>query len=193
MKIFNLLVLYSIAILFPAMGYGEDTNLVVRDAWIREAPPNAVALAGYMMMENQSNNEQSLIGATSDSFGNIMIHRTVQEGGMARMKHQKAVVIPAKGSVTFAPNSYHLMLMNPGQSLRSGYQVTIKLFFSNDSTLSIDFEVRDGVPGKKGESQMKCGAGKCGGSSKGGMKCGAGKSGASKGGMKCGAGKCGGM
>jgi copper(I)-binding protein len=179
-KAFNLLVLYSIAILFPAIGYAEDTSLVVSDAWIREAPPNAVALAGYMIMENPSNKELSLVSATSDSFENVMIHRTVHEGGMARMKHQKAVAVPANKTITFEPNGYHLMLMNPKQPVRAGDQISVNLILADDSKIKVGFDVRKGAPEKGG---MKCGAGKCG----------AGKSGGSKGGMRCGAGKCGGM
>gem|GEM_PF-572144 len=183
MKSLNLFVFYCVAVLFPAMSYGADTNVVVRDAWIREAPPNAVALAGYMTMENPSDQEQSLVSATSDSFGEVMIHRTVHEGGLARMIHQDAVAIPAKGKVSFEPNSYHLMLMKPVSSLSDGDKVAIKLIFSNDSTLDVTFDVRGNMMGKKGMSEMKCAAGKCGG----------GKCGGGKGAMKCGAGKCGGM
>ena len=192
MKALNLLVFYCMAVLFPAIGYATDSNLIVRDAWIREAPPNAVALAGYMTMENASDKEQSLVGATSESFGEVMIHRTVFEDGLARMIHQDAVAIPAKGKVSFEPNSYHLMLMKPVSALRSGDKVAIKLIFSNDSTLNITFDVRGNMPGEKGMSEMRCGVGKCGGG-KGAMKCGNGKCGGGKGPMRCGAGKCGGM
>jgi len=190
-KIFNFLALYCLAFLFPVMSYGADANLIVRDAWIREAPPNAVALAGYMTMENPSGKEQSLVNATSDAFGNVMIHRTVHEDGMAKMKHQEAVTIPAKGSVKFEPNGYHLMLMNPKQPVRADDQISVNLILADDSQVKVGFDVRGNMPAKKGEQIMRCGAGKCGGS-KDSMKCGAGKCGGSKGGMKCGAGKCGG-
>lgn len=151
--------------LLPGIAYCADNAITVRNAWIREAPPNAFSLAGYMVMENPSDKEQLLISATADIFESVMMHRTVHESGMARMKHQKVVPIPAKGETIFEPNSYHLMLMKPKKSLRAGDQVSINLIFADGSQLAVSFEVRKGSPMKGGKSEMKCGG-------KGGMKCG---------------------
>ncbi|TNF92105.1 MAG: copper chaperone PCu(A)C [Gammaproteobacteria bacterium] len=168
-------ILFVVITLFPVIAYSADNGITVRDPWIREAPPNAVALAGYMVLENPSDKEQSLVDATSDAFGSVMIHRTVHEGGMARMKHQNAVSIPAKGNTAFEPDGYHLMLMKPRQALQAGAQVPVELIFANGSQLSITFEVRKGMPKKGGMREMKCGGGmKCGGKNSGkeGMRCG---------------------
>lgn len=172
MRMNTLRILFIAITLFPAIAYSVDNVVTVHDAWIREAPPNAFSLAGYMVMKNPSDKEQSLVSATSDAFETVMIHRTVHEGGMARMRHQKVVSIPAKGEVVFEPDSYHLMLMKPSQPLRADDQVPVNLLFADGSQLSITFEVRKGMPTKKGKGEMKCGGGmKCGG--KPGMKCGA--------------------
>jgi len=160
-------ILFIAIILFPGIACSADNVTMVRDAWIREAPPNAVALAGYMVMENPSDKEQSLVNAASAAFDMVMIHRTVHEGGMAHMKHQKAVTIPAKGHIAFAPDGYHLMLMKPKQSLRAGDRVPVDLIFSDGSQIAVGFEVRKGMPAKGGKGEMKCGGMRCGG-----MKCG---------------------
>lgn len=142
---------------FPVIAYCADDVITVRDAWIREAPPNAVSLAGYMVIENPSDSEQSLVSATSDVFGMVTIHRTAHEGGMARMHHQKMVSIPARAEVVFKPGSYHLMLVEPRRALRAGDKVVVNLFFANGSKPSITFDVRKGMPMKKGKGGMKCG------------------------------------
>lgn len=165
MRINMFRILLFVITLFPGMAYCGDTVITVHDAWIREAPPNAVSLAGYMVIENPSDKKQLLVKATSDVFGMIMIHRTVHEGGMARMKHQNTVPILAKGSTVFEPNGYHLMLMRPNQSIRAGDKITINLIFDDSSQLGVGFEVRKGAPMKGGKGEMKCGG-------RGGMKCG---------------------
>ena len=171
MKASNLLVFYLFVAFLPVSGFASDADIVIRDAWIREAPPNAFALAGYMSMENTSTIEQSLVDAAAEGFESVMIHRTVHEDGLARMKHQKMVNIPVKGKVVFEPNGYHLMLMKPAQALRAGDKVPVNLVFANGSQRMVTFEVRKRAAMNGAKGKGKCGAMKCGGG-KGNMKCG---------------------
>ena len=162
MKLHIMLTLCFVVILFPKVVTSADSGIVIRDTWIREAPPNSTALAGYMILENQSDKSQSLTSASATEFGMVMIHRTEHKGGMAHMTHQKQVTIPANGKVVFAPGGYHLMLMEPKRSLREGDEVTVNLIFADKSKYNVIFKVRKSSP-IKGEDRMKCGGGKCGG------------------------------
>jgi hypothetical protein len=142
---------------------GADSTIVIHDAWIREAPPNVTALAGYMILENPSDRSRALTSVSATAFGGVMIHRSEQKDGMAHMTHQKQVTIPANGKVVFAPGGYHLMLMEPKRSLRDGDQTTINFVFEDESKLSVNFKVRKDMP-MKGEQGMKQHRGmKCGG------------------------------
>jgi copper(I)-binding protein len=152
MKFHTMLAICFTVALFPGVANSMDSVVVVRDAWIRESPPNATSLAGYMVMENPSDKNQIVQSVSADTFAKVMIHRTEIKGGMARMTHQKQVTIPAGGTLKFAPGGYHLMLMNPKQSLRAGDKVIVKFVFANKSRLSVNFKVRKGMA-------MKCGAG----------------------------------
>lgn len=122
-------------------------DVMVDNAWIREAPPGATSQAGYMTLNNHSDAARTLVGASSPAFGNVMLHRTVMEGGTAKMVHQMAIEIPANGSVTFEPNGYHLMLMKPKQQLKAGDKVDIALKFKSGKTMKVTFEVRPGMGG----------------------------------------------
>lgn len=140
----------AIAVLLMGLWFGlaqAAGQLMVDNAWIREAPPGASALAGYMTVMNKGDTPRVLVAASSPAFGMVMLHRTVMEGGMAKMVHQEKVIIPAKGSVTFEPNDYHLMLMKPKQTLKAGDQVDITLRFENGDTLVVSHEVRAGMGG----------------------------------------------
>lgn len=123
-----------------------DSAVLIRDAWIREAPPNSTTLAGYMTLENQSDKIQSLISASATGFSMIMIHLSRQKNGMAHMMHQKQVNIPANGKIMFTPGSYHLMLMQPKRPLHAGDQVTINLIFAGEQKYSVIFNVYKEAP-----------------------------------------------
>jgi len=121
--------------------------VMVDNAWIREAPPGATALAGYMTVMNKGEAPRVLVGASSPAFGMVMLHRTVMEDGMAKMVHQESITIPAGGSVTFEPNSYHLMLMKPKQVLKAGDLVDVTLKFKNGETMTVTHKVKAGMEG----------------------------------------------
>lgn len=119
-----------------------DGPLMVDDAWVREAPPGAMALAGYMKLHNHANKSRVLVGAQSPAFESVMLHKTVIEGEMSKMVHQHMITIPANGMISFEPNSYHLMMMKPKQSLKAGDKVSVTLSFKDGSTQEVTHEVR---------------------------------------------------
>lgn len=116
-------------------------DLVVHDAWIPTAPPNAPALAGYLTIENHADRDRSLVGATSPAFGRIMAHRTEQVDGVVRMIPVPSADVPANGTLVFQPGGYHLMLMRPTRPLRPGDRVPIELRFADGSRTSVTFSV----------------------------------------------------
>ena len=122
------------------------TELAVSDAWIRLLPGEAPA-GGYFILRSGGNHREVLIGVTSTAFGQAMMHRTTEEGGLSRMRPVDAVEIPTRGRVVFSPGGYHLMLTGPKRKLAVGDRVEITLEFEGGQKLSIPFEVRG--PGGK--------------------------------------------
>lgn len=131
-----------LAMLISGAVMAEGMVLMVSEPWIREAPPTAKALAGYMQLSNHTNTEKVLVSAQSEAFGMVMLHRTVMEGGMAKMVHQNAVIIPAHGAVSFEPSGYHLMLMKPVSPLKAGDTVIISLQFQDGEKQEVSFRVK---------------------------------------------------
>ena len=96
-------------------------------AWVREPPPNAGALAGYVTIINNTEQDRVLTSAKSEQFNVVEIHRTIVENGVAKMRRQKDLPIPAGGSLVLEPGSYHLMLMTPKSKFKANDQVTVTL------------------------------------------------------------------
>ena len=58
----------------------------IERAWIRSAPPGANTLAGYLMVKNACSSSIKIVGVESRDFGMPMIHRTVIENGVSKMR-----------------------------------------------------------------------------------------------------------
>ncbi len=119
-----------------------EADVSVRDAWVREAPPGAAMMAGYMVLQNKTSRPQVLVAASSSSFETVMIHRTIAKEGMTGMEHAPQIELLPKASLLFAPGGYHLMLLNPKRTLHAGDRVDITLEFRGGLVLPVAYEVR---------------------------------------------------
>lgn len=128
--------------LMSTLASAAEGVISVENAWIREAPPGARAMAGYMVVKNHGGSDKVLVSAACDAFAEVMLHRTIVENGMAKMVHQMAITIPAKGEVSFEPNGYHVMLMGPKKPLKAGDKVEITLKFKDGESVKVVHEVR---------------------------------------------------
>lgn len=140
----------ALVFLMPVIVQGEakTSTLHASGAWIREAPPNAMALAGYMVIENKGSKDRKLLGVSSPSFGHIELHRTRLEDGIAKMIPQDSMPISAGGRLELKPGDYHLMMMQPGQTLKAGDKVEAVLQFDDEEKFTISFLVKKTKGGK---------------------------------------------
>ena len=120
----------------------EEAGVSIRDAWVREAPPGATMMAGYMVLKNNTPRSQVLVAARSSGFGTVMIHRTVVKGGLTGMEHAPKIELLPNASLLFGPGGYHLMLLNPKRALHAGDRVDINLEFLGGLVIPVAYEVR---------------------------------------------------
>src|SRR5690606_6938351 len=71
-----------------------DCLPVVEEQWVRAAPPGAKTLAGYLVLRNPCAAPVVVVDVESLDFGMPMIHRTVEEGGMSRMREAGRLELP---------------------------------------------------------------------------------------------------
>lgn len=128
---------------FPAFAAGR---LVVDDAWIRAAPPGARMLAGYAKLTNAGDAPIVVTGATSAAFGDVSMHASVVEDGVAKMRPLPSLNIAPGATETFEPGGRHLMLMQPAAAMPTGAKATIALTVEGGGEVAAEFVVRDGAP-----------------------------------------------
>jgi len=116
--------------------------LKVVDPWIRAAPPGARMLAAYATIENPAEQTVELVGASSDRFGLVEFHRTVQIDGVARMRQVEVLEVSSGEPVVLEPGGLHIMLMRPASSVTEGETISIVLKLGDGRTQAIDFTVR---------------------------------------------------
>lgn len=125
---------------------GLACGLKVESPWIRAAPPNATALAGYAKFINTADKPIRIVNIESAVFSRAEAHETRVEEGMSTMRPLKDLEIPARGAVEFMPGGKHLMLTQPKRSLNRGDEVTIILKDSGGCAIEAKFVVRDAMP-----------------------------------------------
>ncbi|WP_176048278.1 copper chaperone PCu(A)C [Burkholderia sp. BCC1644] len=109
--------------------------------WIR-AMPATVPSSGYFTLKNDGDAPATLTGVDSPAYGMAMVHETQTNGSTAKMVHVDSVVVPAHGSVTFKPKSYHVMLEEPRKPVAPGAKVPFRLHFADGSTVSVTCDAK---------------------------------------------------
>jgi periplasmic copper chaperone A len=122
----------------PALGCD---GLIVSDAWIREAPPGAGAMAGYAILHNRSERAMTVDGARSAAFGAVELHRTDTADGNMRMRQIPRLFLDPGATAALEPGEVHIMLFGPKRSLKAGDRVELT-FDCGTRSLAVNFDVR---------------------------------------------------
>ncbi|MCK9539788.1 copper chaperone PCu(A)C [Dokdonella sp.] len=122
----------------PAMAAGK---LKVTDAWIRAAPPGAQVMAGYATLTNEGDTPLVILAVQSGDFRMAALHESLAEGGMAKMRELRRLVIAAGQTVQLAPGAKHLMLMQPRREVAAGDQVIVTFLLEDGARLDAHFDV----------------------------------------------------
>jgi len=131
---------------FVLLACNSEQAVQIDDPWVREAPPNARASGGFMIIKNISDQQKILNSAVSSAFEKVEIHQTVAgEGGVMKMVPQPELVIEAKSQVVLKPGSYHLMLIGAKKPLKAGDEVDLTLKFAKGDEIKLTAPVRKSV------------------------------------------------
>jgi hypothetical protein len=122
----------------PAFAAG---GLTIEKPWMRfiiKARP----AGGYFTLHNNTDKAAMLTGASSSACGMVMLHQTKEDNGIEKMLPVKNVAVPAHGTLSFAPGSYHLMCMQPQAAMVVGASVPVTLTFADGTSLTGQFPVK---------------------------------------------------
>ncbi len=117
-------------------------HMTVVNAWLRAAPPTSDVTAAYLDIANLTDQDDELIKISSDKAQIIEIHETKISGDQSTMVELKTLKIAKDQKVSFAPGSFHLMVMGLKKPLKVGEEIPLKLEFKNHASVTVKAEVR---------------------------------------------------
>lgn len=118
------------------------TELQVKHAWVREAPPGAKANAAYMQLLNPSSSPVTITSLTANCCAELMLHRTLYKNDRAIMEHVDQITVPEHSSITMEPGGLHIMLMRIKSPLTAGDIIEVQLHFANGDQQAIQLPVK---------------------------------------------------
>ncbi|RKT44245.1 copper chaperone PCu(A)C [Thiocapsa rosea] len=128
----------SFSAAFSAMG----ADVSIGDPYARAVPPGQPNSAVFMSLENQTGENQALVGAESHVSETVELHTHVEEGGMMRMRRIEKIEVPAGETVTLKPGGLHVMLIGLKQPLEPDDAVDLTLIFEDGSRMPVQAPVR---------------------------------------------------
>ena len=134
-------ILTASLLLIGASTATADATLEISEAWVREAPPTARMMAGYMTINNTGDAAVTVISISSPDFDSAEIHRTVIEEDIARMLPVKQLEIPANSQVKLEPGGLHLMLLGAKHPVRAGETVILIIHHSGGNPYTVSAPV----------------------------------------------------
>ena len=133
----------------PVMRAEAQGAIEISKAWTPALAQTRVDTPVYMVIANRSDAPDSLVRFRCPVADFVEKHATDRgEGGFA-MREVKAIAIPAGGTVTLAPQGFHLMLLHTKQALQPGETFTCSVVFQKAGAVSVEVTVApDGSEGK---------------------------------------------
>ena len=117
--------------------------ITIEQPWSRATPSGAKVAAGYLTIKNTGDAPDRLLTATADIASHTSIHQMSMSDSMMQMRElTDGLAIPAQGSVTLEPHSYHLMFENLKRSLKQGEIFPGTLTFEKAGTVNVTFDVK---------------------------------------------------
>ncbi len=113
----------------------------VKNPWIKK--PIIGMTGAYMVIQNNTNKEVSLIRVEGEDAKHYEIHTHTKVDGVMKMRQIKELVINPKKSVELKPMSYHIMMLEIPKKKIKNLSGKMKLIFSNGKTIEITAPVKE--------------------------------------------------
>lgn len=123
---------------------GSQSAVAVEDGWVKATKDKKDMSALFGKIKNSSDQERTIVKATSDSAGMVQLHttETTANGGSVMKEKEGGFPVPAGGSITFEPGGNHVMLMGLKSVLKAGDTVKVTLTMDDGSSTVVEAPVK---------------------------------------------------
>ncbi len=93
--------------------------------------------AGYLTVENNSNQPIAIEKVTSPQFARVEIHETVIQDNVTRMVSLSPLIVERHSNIVFEPGGKHLMMSDPPQEIVPGLPVAVEFHYDTSGLLIV--------------------------------------------------------
>ena len=112
-----------------SLAQAPASAVVANDAWVKAPIPGRYMTAGFVTLQNPSQQDRQLVSVSAPWAGLIEIHTHLHEDGVMKMRQINSLEIPGGESVVLEPGGLHLMLFKLQLPLED--TLPMELCFSN--------------------------------------------------------------
>jgi copper(I)-binding protein len=134
------LILAALCAGLSSVALGAD--LMIEDPYARAVPPGQPNSAVFMVLENGSDQDRSIVAAESDVAETVELHTHTTVDGMMQMRRIDAIALPAGETVTLQPGGLHVMLIGLKGPLTEGSAVDLTLVLDDGTRMAVSAPVR---------------------------------------------------
>jgi copper(I)-binding protein len=133
------------AFLDLATAHAHETkigDIVITHPWSRQSPMAADVGAGFMVIQNNGQQDDRLVSATATISDNVQLHdMKMVDDVMKMVELAGGIPIPAGAKVELKPGSLHVMFMELKTPVKEGETFAGTLTFEKAGTVDVAFEV----------------------------------------------------
>ncbi|WP_276668488.1 copper chaperone PCu(A)C [Thalassolituus oleivorans] len=123
-----------------SLAQAPASAVVATDAWVKAPIPGRYMTAGFVTLQNPSQQDRQLVSVSAPWAGLIEIHTHLHEDGVMKMRQLMQLPIPAGETVTLSPGGLHLMIFKLNLPLAEPLPLT--LCFDDGTCTNIDANLR---------------------------------------------------
>jgi len=131
---------------FPVLAQEGECPATVSlyNGWARATAPGATVGAAYGLLVNLTEEDDTLVSATTDAAEVVELHEIIMEGEVMQMRPvEGGFVVPAKNFVALKQGGLHMMLINLTRQLEPNSTIDLTLRFENAGEVQVSIPVRD--------------------------------------------------
>ncbi len=145
-RVSGLLLLIAILIVTGCTSTGGEGDLDVEGVWGRNSPMAAQNGAFYMVITNNTGQDEQLLGAEAEACGTSELHEMyMKENDVMGMRQVPGGIIelPAGESIELKVGGMHVMCIEKQMAFEIGDKIPITLKFANAGEMEVTADIRD--------------------------------------------------
>lgn len=126
----------------PTEEESATSEIAITAPWSRETAEGQDAGGAFMTIANTGTGADRMTGGSTPVAGEVQVHTVDMANGVMRMRQlTDGLEIPAGGSVTLKPGSFHIMLMGLKRPLEQGDAIPLTLTFEKAGPVEVELVV----------------------------------------------------